>query len=339
MAITTPTPKIRSAFERVPIQLLPPTSERGRLQDITVYLIGCGGTGGWLAPHLARRVWRLQEKWHLLAAEHPEDSWRYNRSFKLIFVDPDVVEMKNILARQNFVPCDEGLDKAKVLALRYKLPWPIQIEARVKRFDPEWITSGKTTILVDCTDNADARVSINAALERNIGCEWPEVHWLSAGNGKSSGQVIFGNTTTLDRLAGALSGATCGRVPSPGLQEPGLLVPQLEELEAPVNLSCEDMVLGDEQSPTVNPHMAVWLDFYLHELLFGAPTLIRTDINVKGGSVSSIPTSASAWAKKFKVETDFFLKQPIEPLSQPGEEDEELNDEGDEDDLEGGGEE
>lgn len=337
MVLTTPTQNVRSALKRVPIRLLPPDANRSRQRDITVYLIGCGGTGGWLAPHLARRAWLLQEKWKQLDAQHQGDDRYATRSFRLIFVDPDHVEMKNVLARQNFAPCDVDLAKAKVLALRYSLPWGIHIEGRVQRFDPAWISYGGTTILVDCTDNADARRSIHAALERNVGCAWPEVHWVSAGNGTSSGQVMLGNTTTLERLAGALCGPLCGRVPSPGLQEPGLLVSQPEEAQRTgEDLSCEEMVLADEQSPTINLHMAVWLDTYLHGLLFGAPTLIRTDVNVEGGAASSLPTSASAWAKKFKVPAEFFLQQPVEPQSQPG-------DEGDEEafggDEEGDGEE
>jgi hypothetical protein len=248
---------------------------------------------------------------------------------KLIFVDPDVIEMKNVLARQNFAPCDVDFAKAKVLAVRYGLPWGLTIEARVEHFNPTWVSSGETTLLVDCTDNSDARLSINAALERNIGKEWPEVIWLSSGNGKSSGQVLVGNTSTLQRLAGALSGATCARIPSPALLEPGLLVPQPEERELTENQSCEDMVLADEQSPTINFHMAAWLDFYVHGLLFGAPKLIGTYVNVEGGSVGSLPTHASAWARRFKVDTDFFLTSPVETKTQSGDEEDDP-DEGDE---------
>jgi ThiF family len=304
----------RSALAAVPILLHPEVpAESGH--TYSVYCIGCGGTGGWLAPHLVRRVWQLTRKWRQLQAEHPDG--RFNRTIKLIFVDPDVVERKNVEARQNFLLCDIGYAKARVLATRYTLAYEgLQIEARVEPFTPTWLQqhSYGTTILIDCTDNAQARIAINDALARNVGARWPSVWWLSAGNGRSSGQVLLGNTTSVERLAGALRGSVCGRLPSPALMEPGLLIPKADEdVASGANRSCEDLVLADEQSPTINPHMAVWLDYYLHGLLNGGLALCGTYLSLEVGSARSVETSAQTWGRQFAVDPAVFLDPPAEP--------------------------
>lgn len=318
------TTRLRSALTPVPISLQPeepPVHANGFYYK--AYCIGCGGNGGWAAPHLVRRVWQLTRKWQQLRDEHPGE--QQNRSIKLIFVDPDVVERKNVEARQNFLLCDIGYPKARVLATRYALAFEgLQIEARVERFDPGWVQQDYgTSILLDCTDNAAARLAINEALSANVGARWPRVWWLSAGNGRSSGQVLLGNTATVERLAGALSGSVCGRLPSPALVEPGLLIPQPDEDEVgSANLSCEDLVLADAQSPTINPHMAVWLDYYLHGLLNGGLTLHGTYLSLEVGAASSLETSARAWGEKFEKDPAFFLDQYAE-AAEPGEEEEE----------------
>ena len=63
-------------------RLLLPSSD-----NISLVLVGCGGTGSWLAPHVARVARLLLEKWQ--------------KDVQVVFVDPDVVEEKNIY-RQNF---------------------------------------------------------------------------------------------------------------------------------------------------------------------------------------------------------------------------------------------
>jgi len=330
-----------SAWTPVPI-LLHPEEQAEPAHTYWEFCIGCGGTGGWLAPHLVRRAWQLTRKWRQLQAGHPDG--RFNRTIKLVFVDPDVVERKNVEARQNFLPCDIGYPKARVLARRYGIAFEgLQIEAREERFNPAWLREHYygTTILIDCTDNAQARIAINDALAANVGAKWPRVWWLSAGNGRSSGQVLLGNTTSVERLAGALRGPDCGRLPSPALVEPGLLIPKADEdVTSAANLSCEDLVLADEQSPTINPHMAVWLDYYLHGLLNGGLTLYGTYISLDVGTAQSLETSAQAWSQRFDVEPAFFLDPPVEPEeADSDEEDEDLEEEDEPEVYEGEGEE
>ena len=73
------------------------TSEQA---TVKIVLLGAGGTGGYLIPHLYRIAHSI------------------NKSIRIIVCDGDVVEEKNLI-RQNFVRQDIGHNKAKVLAERY----------------------------------------------------------------------------------------------------------------------------------------------------------------------------------------------------------------------------
>jgi PRTRC genetic system ThiF family protein len=317
---------LHSPYEPVPV-LLQAERDGGRL-DIRLVLVGCGGNGSWLAPHLARRAWQLNRTWQQLAAQHLDNPGRFRREIQLVFVDPDVVEMKNIEARQNFSPADVGLPKAQVLAARYALAYGLPIRPIVAPFDVAALQGSQyggaveTLLLVGCVDNAKARQSINAALARNVGARWPTVWWLDAGNSRAAGQVILGNTASVERLAGALQGAVCSRLPSPALVEPGLLVPKEDEDESTgvANLSCEELALADQQSPVINPHMAVWLDTYIHGLLYGGLKLCATYVSLDVGTVRSVETSAQDWGRLLGKDPAFFLELPPEPGPQDGEE-------------------
>jgi PRTRC genetic system ThiF family protein len=310
---------LHSAYEAVPVLLQ--SEMDGYASDIWLVLCGCGGNGSWLAPHLARRTWQLNRTWQQLAAQHLDNPARFRRTIHLVFVDPDVVEMKNIEARQNFSPADVGFPKAQVLAARYALAYGLTIRAIVAPFDIAEVkptspygSTGGTMLIVGCVDNARARQSINAALARNVGARWPTVWWLDAGNSRAAGQIILGNTASVERLAGALQGAVCSRLPSPALVEPGLLVPKEDEDESAgvANLSCEELALADQQSPVINPHMAVWLDTYIHGLLYGGLKLCATYVSLDVGTVRSVETSAQDWARLLGKEPSFFLEPPTE---------------------------
>lgn len=67
---------------------------------VHIVMLGCGGTGGHIAPRLYRLL-------HALF-----------RPSKVILCDGDIVEKKN-LVRQNFIASDLGKNKAEVLATRY----------------------------------------------------------------------------------------------------------------------------------------------------------------------------------------------------------------------------
>ncbi|MBQ9720281.1 MAG: ThiF family adenylyltransferase, partial [Oscillospiraceae bacterium] len=78
-------------------------------RPVKIVMLGAGGTGGHIAPHLYRLLYSLE------------------RPVRFIICDGDVVEEKN-LVRQNFSPADLGENKAKVLAERYSTVFGMETE-------------------------------------------------------------------------------------------------------------------------------------------------------------------------------------------------------------------
>ena len=118
-----------------------------------VILAGCGGTGSFLALHLARLAYHLHETRGL--------------RLPLVFVDPDAVEPKN-LGRQNFAPAEVGRNKAQALAWRYNLAFGLDIAAQPERFDPAAVYAGARygvdyghwALLIGAVDNVAGRRSL-----------------------------------------------------------------------------------------------------------------------------------------------------------------------------------
>ena len=69
-------------------------------KPVRIVMIGAGGTGGHIVPHLYRLLHTL------------------DRPVEVILADGDMVEKKN-LVRQNFIASDLGKNKAQALAERY----------------------------------------------------------------------------------------------------------------------------------------------------------------------------------------------------------------------------
>src|SRR5690242_10750253 len=83
-----------------------------------LFLVGCGGSGSWLAPSLARLTRVLNDA---------------GRRISLTFVDHDTVEEGNV-PRQNFCYAEIGQFKAMALATRYSAAWGIEIRAITSPF-------------------------------------------------------------------------------------------------------------------------------------------------------------------------------------------------------------
>ena len=78
-------------------------------QPIKVVIIGAGGTGGYIAPHLYRLLRTL------------------GRKVRVILCDGDIVEEK-ILVRQKFIEADLGENKAQVMAERYSSAFGLETD-------------------------------------------------------------------------------------------------------------------------------------------------------------------------------------------------------------------
>lgn len=144
--------------------------------------VGCGGTGGYLVPKVARLLYCLSE---------------HKKHFKIqyLLVDGDNVEEAN-LYRQNFIPADIGRNKAEVMAERYGGHFQVDIQYAPFRLEsvehlsrlmsvPDSFNTFK--ILFGCVDNNRARRIMHEYFQqaRNI-------VYIDAGNGKYSGQVVVG---------------------------------------------------------------------------------------------------------------------------------------------------
>jgi len=222
---------------------------------VRITLVGCGGTGSWLAPSIVRLARSLKDA---------------GRGVEVVFVDPDKVEPKNTL-RQNFCDAEVGLPKAHALASRYGLAWGLGITAVKDRFDPSSVSHVWNTlvIMVGCVDNADGRAQLTRALSHNRRGSAPHIFHLDCGNTAEAGQVYLGTAAEAADLKGAfISPGFCQTLPAPALQQPALLVPRPEE-KTDNNLSCAEIQQANFQSLCVNQKVAAEAADYLLRLATG----------------------------------------------------------------------
>lgn len=154
-----------------------------------VVMLGAGGTGAHIAPHLYRLLYALK------------------RPVRFIICDGDVVEEKN-LVRQNFIPADLGENKAKVLAERYStvfgmeteyVPSFVETEERLRELlTPEQFRVRRPNhrlgeavreqvILIGAVDNNKSR-----QLCHRVFLHAEELIYIDSGNGEFTGQVVCG---------------------------------------------------------------------------------------------------------------------------------------------------
>ncbi len=155
-------------------------------RPVKIVMLGAGGTGGHIAPHLYRLLYAL------------------DRPVRFIICDGDVIEAKN-LVRQNFTPADLGENKARVLAERYSavfgmeteyLPSFIESEEQLQllllpqvwrkgQYGGTQIT--ELVILLGAVDNNKSR-----QLCHRVFSQAKELIYIDAGNGEHTGQVVCG---------------------------------------------------------------------------------------------------------------------------------------------------
>lgn len=251
-----------------------------------IVVVGCGGTGGFVAEGLCR----------LLA----------NSDLDLLLVDHDRVEPHN-LRRQNFFEGDVGKFKSQALAERMARQYGRPVGYSVYPYDRDLLNEAGGLgirvvrgIIIGCVDNADARRSI---AERNEWGDW----WLDAGNGHQSGQVLIGNTNDVDGLEGAFeeTGRTVDHLPGPALQLPSLL----HQPTKPVTRQqdCAEGVEDEEQSPTINQTMAALVLEFMYRLLKGTLTWMGAYIDMEAGTLKTVPAEPETVARMFGVKVDTLI--------------------------------
>ncbi|RJX17573.1 MAG: thiamine biosynthesis protein ThiF [Desulforudis sp.] len=240
--------------------------------SLNLVLVGCGGTGSWLAPAVVRIARLIIEK--------------FDKSVHVHFVDPDVVEAKNVF-RQNFCQAEIGRNKADALAFRYSLAWGVEITAWAKHVSAVEIEGSYNSmyLLIGCVDRASARNEILRFTSRHV-C-W----WLDCGNFSSAGQVILGSSLRRPEDPFQLPGF-CSWLPLPSAQHPELVSDPPAPGEAGAfyasDLSCADLAMLDSQGMSINQRIAAEAaDYLVRMLLTKDLNRFATYIDLASGSSRS----------------------------------------------------
>ena len=139
---------------------------------IHIVMIGCGGTGGHIAPHLYRLLYSVF------------------RPSTVILCDGDIVEKKN-LVRQNFVACDLGRNKAEVIAERYSAAFGLECN-----YVPGYIESAEELQKLLRSSHQDALIILIGAVDNNrsrrmcndVFCKAKNLVYIDSGNGPATWQ-------------------------------------------------------------------------------------------------------------------------------------------------------
>ncbi|WP_409967669.1 ThiF family adenylyltransferase [Bengtsoniella intestinalis] len=235
-----------------------------KTRPIKIVMLGAGGTGGHIAPHLYRLLYAL------------------DRPVSFILCDGDLVEQKN-LVRQNFIAADIGQNKAKVLAERYSAVFGLEtqyipgfiedIQSLKALLTPQkWqngnyphsATETELVILIGAVDNNKSR-----QLCHQVFYQMKELIYIDAGNGEYAGQVVCGI-----RRAGRTY-----------FKPVGTVYPDVLELtdKFPTELSCAETSVSAPQSMTANITAAtIVVDMIYNILTIGNHTVRQATFSTKG---------------------------------------------------------
>jgi hypothetical protein len=233
---------------------------------VKIVMLGAGGTGAHIAPHLYRLMYSL------------------GRRARAVIADGDAVETKN-LVRQNFSFADIGVNKARAIAERYASAFGMEAEyipdfientdilreliTPMEYFNPY---TGKrkheNVILIGAVDHNKSRTLCHEAFMASRG-----LVYIDSGNGEFSGQVVCGVRR---------SGRT--------LQKPvGSLYPEVLKPtdKLPSELSCAEAAISAPQAITANVTAAAIVVAMLYnitvlgELAASSAAFSTKSVNVK----------------------------------------------------------
>ena len=230
---------------------------------VKIVMLGAGGTGGHIAPHIYRLLYAL------------------DRPVRFIICDGDVVEEKN-LVRQNFAPADLGGNKARVLAERYSGVFGMEAEyvpsfiesldtlmelikpLQWKRDRYDWRTYPEMVILLGAVDNNKSRQLCHKAFSQS-----KDLIYIDSGNGEFSGQVVCGvrkNGRTVQKPVGSVY--------------PEMMIDKSDKF--PTELSCAEAAQSDPQSMAANITAATAVvDIVYNILTHGESNVRQTDFSTK----------------------------------------------------------
>jgi len=225
-------------------------------KPVKIIMLGAGGTGGHIAPHLYRLLHTLE------------------RPVEVIIADGDIVEEKN-LVRQNFITSDLGRNKAQVLAERYASAFGMEA-----RYIPEFVESEDRlselvrpvkyaagayfypqseglSILIGAVDNNRSRYLCNQVFQKS-----DNLIYIDSGNGEYTGQVVCGI-----RRKGNTYYKPIGEVYPDVLEDTD---------KFPTELSCAEASLSAPQSIVANIMAATAVVSYIYNILILGSIEVRS---------------------------------------------------------------
>ncbi|MBE2270189.1 MAG: ThiF family adenylyltransferase [Anaerolinea sp.] len=241
------------------------------IQSVTV--VGVGGTGAQVARIAARILYDMRrQRLHMP---------------KLVLIDPDRVEEKNVGRQAFFAPSDIGHYKAEVVGKRLNLALGLDTAWIAEPVNAERHFDRYGSLVISCVDNHFARHELNHV----PGCA------IAAGNDRLSGQVCIGNCADRELMLRQLDGRDGKYVylPHESLLFPTLLEPDPESVPQEQTVSCAELVALGAQSLLINDWIACVVGNYLYALLYRRPiTSFLTFVHCDGmPAVKSVPICRS----------------------------------------------
>jgi PRTRC genetic system ThiF family protein len=260
------------------------------LEQSQILLVGCGGTGSSIATQIGRILYELKCQ-------------NIGLPKRIAFIDPDIVTKSNI-GRQNFLQLHLGMPKCEVLVRQINYAYGLKIEAHAEAFSEDHLYNDyhiSNTIIIGAVDNHHARRDISQCLaKRNI-------TWIDSGNSRSNGQVLIGNTDTIEHLQKCYreieknpSQKQIPYLPSPSLVLPELLEAEKDPIVENSNLSCAQLIEMNEQDLLINQQMAITVSRYLYNLFRRKP--VKTHATYVGSfSTHSLPITQKTFEYGWKL--------------------------------------
>lgn len=249
-----------------------------RSRPVKVVMLGAGGTGAHIAPHLYRLLYALE------------------RPVKFIICDGDNVEPKN-LVRQNFTQADLGENKARVIAERYSEAFGLEtsyvpsfiesVERLEELVKPEVIYTGRyvhngeggllvretvpeLVILIGAVDNNRSR-----KLCHEVFLQARDLIYIDSGNGEYTGQIVCGV-----RRAGKTF-----------YKPVGMLYPEVNDPEDlfPTEVSCAEASVSAPQTIVANLMAATAVVTMIYNILvMGDNTVQQTTFSTRSVNIRSM---------------------------------------------------
>jgi PRTRC genetic system ThiF family protein len=240
----------------------------------SILLVGCGGTGAYVAGHLARLVSVMNQEREKIA---------------FVLSDGDKVEKKN-LERQHFVGCDLGRNKAEVLADRYSSAFGMEIKAIVSYLETaKDIEATGADMVIGCVDNNASRRVVNDWFLDND--SWGGRFWIDAGNEEESGQVVCGYRPPKDRYY--VSYDSIFSLPTVAEIYPGIL----EGGRFNSQLSCAELAASSPQNMMANITAAALVLNFAQKIVRNKPLGTHGVMFSVDNSFSTVPNTPGNLSK------------------------------------------